>query len=122
MSNIYLFEENYSEALPTPSLLTRTILITAVLYSAPSRKSTQREKEPSGLLASDTAKPVDHSKPSDQPRRCRITVRVRGTSNSAWAEEHNEIRGEIVKVEQQSSRRKDGPSPSMQRRTNAEMR
>ena len=61
------------------------INITAVLHSTHSRQSTQnrsqpnlgqtmwsegqREIEQSGPLASDTAQPRDHSKPSDQPQR-----------------------------------------------------
>src|SRR6218665_1620247 len=73
------------------------------LYSVPSKKSTQDRSQPNfgqttwsydqryveqcGPLAADASQPEDHSKLSDQPsekaRRCRITVRLRGTSNSA---------------------------------------
>src|SRR6218665_1307018 len=97
------------------------ILITAVLYSAPSRKSTQersqptsvkqcglkttrREKEQSGPLASDAAQPAGRpfqavGQATEKARRCRITVRVRGTRNSACAEERNEIRRTSESVE-----------------------
>src|SRR6218665_3301729 len=68
----------------------------------------QRGIEQSGPLVSDAAQPGDHSKLSDKPqrrrgaekaRRCRITVRVRGTRNSACAEERNEIRRTSESVE-----------------------
>jgi len=46
-----------------------------------------------GVRRSTTGRPFQAVGPAtEKARRCRITVRVRGTSNSAWAEERNEIR------------------------------
>src|SRR6218665_3027380 len=88
------------------------ILITAVLYSAPSRKSTQERSQPNpwsnnvvlrlerkraewvtGVRRSATGSPFQAVGPAtEKALRCRITVRIQGTSNSARAEERNEIR------------------------------
>src|SRR6218665_436557 len=56
------------------------------------RLQRKRAEWATGVRRSATGRPFQAVGPAtEKARRCRIKVRVRGTRNSAWAEERNEI-------------------------------
>src|SRR6218665_2677699 len=77
------FKEIYSGAHPAQPRSNNVVL----------RLETKRAEWATGVRPSATGRPFQAVGPAtEKARRCRITVRVRRTSNSAWAEERNEIR------------------------------
>src|SRR6218665_3289447 len=77
------FKEIYSGALPAQPRSNNVVL----------RLERKRDEWATGVRCSATGRPFQAVGPAtEKARRCRITVRVRGTSNFAWAEERDEIR------------------------------
>src|SRR6218665_77845 len=86
----------YSGALPAQPRSNNVVL----------RPERNRAELATGVRRSATGRPFQAVGPAtEKARHCRITVRERGTSNSACAEERNEIRRSIVTVGQHCSRR-----------------
>src|SRR6218665_404707 len=74
------FKEIYSGALPAQPRSNNVVL----------RLERKRAKWATGIRRSATGRPFQAVGPAtEKTRRCRITVRVWGTSNSAWAEERH---------------------------------
>src|SRR6218665_946330 len=104
------FKVVFSGALPTQSRSNNVVL----------RPERNRAEWATGNRRSVTGRPFQAVGPAtEKARRCRVTVRVQGTSNSACAEKRNEIRCLIATVGQQCSRRKGDAKPSVQCLTNA---
>src|SRR6218665_1544704 len=77
------FKEIYSGALPAQPRSNNVVL----------RLERKRAEWATGVRRSATGRPFQAVAPAtEKALRCRITVRIRGTSNSAWAEERNAIR------------------------------
>src|SRR6218665_159944 len=78
-------KEVYPEALPAQPLSNNVVLDL--------RLERKRAEWATGVRRSATGRPFQDVGPATEKAwRCRITVRVRGTSNTAWTEERNEIR------------------------------
>src|SRR6218665_2632102 len=90
------FKVVYSGALPAQPRSNKVVL----------RPERNRAEGATGVRRSATGRPFQAVGPAtEKARHCRITVHERGTSNSACAEERNEIQRSIVTVGQHCSRR-----------------